>query len=571
MRVAVLCILACLGFAAAEPSRVDIPPDLLESLPQEERWALSEAQKLWLKEVWEAAALRYEQFLTRFPASSVAEVVALRQAEALARAERLDGAAVVLDDLLAWKGSAAIAAEAILLLAQVRERAGRIDEALGLYRRVLVDHPASPALAPAVIGADACVELLGQRRGRTPAEVGAERLTVLSVLAARPDLSERNREATFVASRRLIELAIAAREPARILALVRALDAAAKGVRDARREADEIAVVAGRAVLAWAWDRGDSPFAATAAEALWPDEQERWLAVTERRLEWIRATRADPRRVAELRGESPEAILEEAAALLVDLGSDGERRIAAAEPGGRSDLAWVTVRVHLAGDAPGRAVAALRSSRSRPLTRAEAKRLLDLAVREGRSAQDLVDLPEAVAEEERRRTRLDLLGVQARERGPGALQAARAAVGLAAELEVEDARNAADYLEIQADLLRRVIGDHDAAIVCYGKLNRPPATDLAIAETLDEKGDRSGSLAKYLEISAIHAGTSAGARGLLRAGILAHQLDERARSVALLRQVCDDYPRTGEYSEAHRYLQARLGVTYTGGGGTADP
>lgn len=571
MRVAVLCILVFLGLAGVEPSRADIPPDLIESLPQEERWALTEAQNLWLKEVWEAAALRYEQFLTRFPASSVAEVVALRQAEALVRAERLDGAAAVLDDLLAWKGSAAITAEAILLLAQVRQRAGRIDEALGLYRRVLVDHAASSALAPAVIGADACVDLLGQQRGRTPAEVGGERMAILSALAARPDLSERNRAATFVASRRMIGLAIAAGEPARILDLARAIAAAAEGVRDVRREADEIVVAAGRAVLTWAWDRGDTALAETAASMLWPDEQERWLAVVDRRLEWIRTVRAAPQSVADLRGASPETVLEEVVALLVDLGSDGERRIAAAEPGRREDLAWATARVHLVGDTPGRAIAALRSGRSRPLTRAEARRLLDLAVREGRSVQDLGDLPDAVAEEERRRTRLDVLGMQARERGPGALPSARAAVVLAVELEVEDPKNAADYLEIQADLLRRVIVDHDAAIVCYGKLNRPPGTDLAIAETLDEKGDRSRSLAKYLEISAVHAGTSAGARSLLRAGILAHQLDERARSVALLRQVCDDYPRTREYSEAHRYLQARLDVTYTGGGGSADP
>lgn len=55
---------------------------------------------------------------------------------------------------------------------------------------------------------------------------------------------------------------------------------------------------------------------------------------------------------------------------------------------------------------------------------------------------------------------------------------------------------------------------------------------------------------------------------------LTHALDQDLAKVIarsgqmsrhLLRRVCDDYPGSGEYSHAHRYLQAELGVTYTGG------
>nr|MBA3686652.1 hypothetical protein [Planctomycetota bacterium] len=145
---------------------------------------------------------------------------------------------------------------------------------------------------------------------------------------------------------------------------------------------------------------------------------------------------------------------------------------------------------------------------------------------------------------------------------------AQQAIGLAAKLESELPERQAEFLRIQARLTEEILGDFKGAIVLFTKLNQPPGTDFDVARCLEKMGDNNAAFLKYGEIYATCSKDGNGAEALWRQGVMANEkLNERSKAILILRQVCDEFPGSGQYGNAHNYLQQRLDTVYTGGGG----
>jgi TolA-binding protein len=565
--IVILSVAACLlsGGEAWEP-RLQPDPAALDALMRDERWALVQAQEAYGRKQWKAAVALYQKFTISFPDSAMWSYGAYRLAECLLRDEQLEGAikaAVTVADIDA---KAPETPEALLLVARAQRLAGKIDAAQATARRILTDYPTTPAATPARLEADGCLQLQAKRPGKTmkQEELDHARLSLLAVAADPIDLNPLNERAVAEVLEALTDLALAHKEWAQVAKLITALNApSARPERRRLREVRDRAVTRGLDATLWA---DDAPGLAAIAQASWAEVPQRAAGQARTVLDWTEAVRRNPADWGKALGRDTPAAEARIAARLAAT----ETALVAAVPllskRERGDGAWLLARARLAQRQVEPAIAALGPD---PLDRGAATGFLDLAVRGGNppaaARAILARVPEGL---ERRRATMDMARWEAHRGGERAPMVGKEALALAVELEASDPDSAPSYLEVQAELQRRVLRDFDAAIVAYGKINKPPGTDMAIAECLQEKGEPAKAMAKYLEIHALYAQSGQGPQALLRAGLLAHKpLELKARAIDLLRRVCDDYPGSGAYSHAHRYLQSELGVTYTGGGG----
>lgn len=495
-----------------------------------------------------------------------------RRAEALRQDRKQEGAIAALKELVELAPDAPELPEALLLLAECQAEAGLVAEAQRTAKDLLQRFPAVPAATPARLLLDDAVVNLAKQDGRPADRLRSERLTILGPLAERIDADRRNARAYDQGLRRLAELAFAAGELPRVAALVRMITASPQA-----RDYDDFRRDAGRTLIQRAWSSGADPLAAEMAAVLWPQAPTQTLERGRLRLDWLRWVQREPQTVAKALGLEPKALQERIPGDFLELASGAE---AAAKALGRSDdtrrgLAFLAAAARLSAGRDAEAADGLVAALGRAPGRGDAREWYELGERAGiEPGKLLAILPRIGDPRERRLAEMDLKGQAARRQrsGPEATAWAGEAVAIAAAFESEDPERIGEYIDVQAELLRRVLKQHDRAIEAYARLNRPPGTDFAIAETLSEKGDHPAAAAKLSEIAAIHAGKDAGGDASVRLGRLLHrELKDKARAVAILRQVCDDYPNTKHYSEAHRYLQSELGVTYTGGGGKRKP
>ena len=561
--VAATCLLV--AGEAWEP-RLQPDPAALDALMRDERWALVQAQEAYGRKQWKAAAALYQKFTVSFPDSAMWSYGAYRLAECQLRDEQLETAIKAATEVVETDAKSADAPEALLLITRAQRLSGKIDAALASAKRILGDYATSSAATPARLEADDCLQLLAKRPGKTMSQEDLERarLILLAPAADPIDLQPLNERAVAEILDRLTELGLGHKEWAQVAKLIAALtEPSARPERQRLREVRDRAATRGVDAALWADD--DAGLDAI-AQATWKEAPNRAVGQSRAVLDWAEVVRRNP-------ADGAKKLKRDAAATearITDRIAATETALTAAVPKlserERGDGTWQLVRARLAQHRIELALAALGAG---PHNRGTATAFLDLAVRGGNVAITaraiLALIPEGI---ERRRATMDMARWEAQRGGDRAQAVAKEAIAIAVELESSDVDNAPGYLEVLAELQRRVLRDFDAAIVAYGKLNRPPGTDMAIAECLQEKGEHAKAMAKYLEVHALYAQTGSGPQALLRAGLLAHKpLDQKARAIDLLRRVCDDYPGSGEYSQAHRYLQSELGVTYTGGGG----
>ncbi|MFM2092494.1 MAG: Outer rane lipoprotein [Planctomycetota bacterium] len=566
MRPLWILLAAVLSLPAGEPR---LAPDAaaLEELPQDQRWALLEAQEAYGKARYGAAAIAWEKFGRRFAESPMWAYAAWRRAEALRQDKRQDGAIAALKELIELAPDSPEIPEALLLLAECQAEAGFVKESVATAKDLLARFPAAAAAVPARLRLDDGLVMLAKQDQSPDEKVRPARLAALGPLAERIDTDPRNLRAQEEGLRRLAALAFAAGELPRVVQMVRTVLAAKQ------RDLNDMAWNAGRETIHRAWTAGADPIATEMAGVLWPEAPTLALERGRARLDWIQAVRRDPAAAAKGRGLEPKALQDQAAAELPELANaaDQAARSLGRSDGRRDGLAWLAATARLAAGQGDAAATALAEALGRPLGRRDAQRWWDEGERTGLKPKDLLAiLPRIADERERRLAEMDLKGWAAEKlrSGDEAKAYAEAAVAIAAAFEKDDPERAGDYIGRQAELLRRVLKQHDLAIEAYARQNRPPQSDFEIAETQGEKGDWKAAAAKLSEIAAVHAGRDAGASALVRLGEVLHRrLNDKAKAVVVLRQVCDDYPNTKQYGEAHRYLQNELGVTYTGGGG----
>ena len=566
MRILWLLVAAVLTLPAGEP-RLSPDTAALEELPQDQRWALLEAQEAYGKGRYGAAAIAWEKFSRRFADSPMWTYAGWRRAEALRQDKRQDGAIAALKELIELAPDAPEIPEALLLLAECQAEAGFVKESVATAKDLLARFPAAAAAVPGRVRLDDGLMLVAKQDQTPEDRLRPARLAALGPLAERIDTDPRNLRAQEEGLRRLTALAFAAGELPRVVQLVRTVLAAKQ------RDLNDMAGGAGRETILRAWTTGADAIAAEMAGILWPEAPTQALERGRARLEWIQGVRRDPTAAAKGRGLEAKALQAQVVAELPDLAgaADQAARTLGRTDGRRDGLAWLAATARLAAGSGETAAAALGEALGRPLGRRDAQRWWEEGERAGLKPKDLLGILARIADErERRLAEMDLKGWAAErlKSGDEAKAYAEAAVAIAAAFEKEDPERAGDYIGRQAELFRRVLKQYDQAIEAYARQNRPPQSDFAIADTMSEKGDHKAAAGKLSEIAAVHAGRDAGAQAMVQLGELLHRrLNDKARAVVVLRQVCDDYPNTKQYGEAHRYLQNELGVTYTGGGG----
>ena len=565
-----LLLLTALGAEEiAWESRLQPEEQALDTLLRDERWSLIQAQEAYGRKQWKPAAALYQKFTITFPDSAMWNYAGYRMAECLLRDEQMESAIKAATEVAEADPKAPEVPEALLIIARAHRLAGRIDASLLVARRILSEHPASAAATPARLEADQCLMLNAKRAGQraTPAEVAQSRLALLGPATDPLDLRPLNERATGEVLDRLVEVALEQGNRPRIAALITALTE--PSLRPNGQRLGQVRARAAERGLDSALWADDDAGLAVVASATWADAGQRALGLGRVVVAWSETARGRLGDWAKELGREPAAVEARITARLAAVEADLAPRWQQLPERDRSEGMWTVVRGRLASRQPASALQLLVSA-GQPPDRGAASRYFETAIRTGNpvaaAREVLGHVPEGL---ERRKAMMDVARWEAfNSKGAEAKTAALQAVALAQELEASDADQGHHYLGVQAEVQRHVLRDFDAAIVAYGKLNRPPDTDMAMAECLNDKGEHAKAMAKYLEIHALYAQTGSGPQALLRAGLLAHKpLDQKARAISLLRRVCDDYSNHDEYNHAHRYLQAELGVTYTGGGG----
>ena len=568
-----LTCLVCHGTAAwaevAWNPRLQPDDAALESLLRDERWSLVQAQEAYGRKQWKAAAALYQKFTISFLDSRMWNYAAYRMAECQLRDEQLMAAIKTAGEIVEADAKTSEAPEALLLVAYAQRLAGRVDAALLTNRRIINEYPTTAASTPARLEADECMVMISKRPGQkmTAVEVAQARLSMLAPATDPLDLRPLNQPAINEILTRLVQVALDNGDRKRIAALITSLaEPCSQPDRWQLAQVRDQTVQRGLDSALWADD--DAGLSAIAL-ATWPDAPTRALGTSARVLEWAEAARRRLADWAKELGREPAAaearIVARIAAVDTQLLPVWKQLPAAAQ----GDALWTLVRAKLLSKQVDPALQLLAGGGA-TLDRGAALHFTDLSFRAGNPFSASIGILQKVTEGiERQRATMDVARYTAQHTADKEAQkAATIAIAAAQDLETTDAPNLADYLRVQAELQRWILHDLDAAMIAYGKLNQPPVTDMSIAECLQEKNEPAKAMAKYVEIHALYMQTPSGPQALLRAGLLAHKpLDQKARATELLRRVCDDYPNSGEYSQAHQYLQLELGVTYTGGGG----
>lgn len=564
-----LCAISPLLCADELQVRVTLDAEVLDGLMQAERWAIIDAQNFAAKGQHRRAAVEFEKFTTTFPDSELWAFAVYSGSWHLFRDRRYEAASERLEEMIEIGDGSPEIPEAKLLLGRCRLEAGDAAGAIAALRDLIEAHPGSSASIPARVLASRGTLEVARMKGVDAKDVAAARLSLLGPLAEDIVVDERNGPDLVDGLQQLADLALASGDHQRQLDLLRVLVAADGDTR--RQELRRLRWDYSRKLMSQAADAGQDGIVAKAATIRWTDAAWRAIGESEFHLDWSEGALRDPKRMAEQRGVSPEALkawvaerdaaLVERIAGLLEVDQDGDRR---------QRLGWTSARLLLRTGAEWAAAeAAIDRGFGGRWDGKRAYEAFEFAIRRDVDAAQASAVAARVEDEaQRAEVRLRILEYRA-----GRLddrEAATAAIALCEDLARSDDGDGVSYLYRMAKLHREPLGDWDAAIAIYEGINQPPKTDLAIAECLGRKGDWKGAFGRYGSVYAMSPGDVTGADALVRMGKIANEhLKDRVRSIQLLRQVCDDFPDTRQYSDAHVYLQHELGVTYTGGGGGA--
>lgn len=560
----------CLGCAmgAELQRRVELDPAVLDRLMQNERWAVIDAQGYAAKDQHHRAAVEFEKFTVNFPDSEMWGFAVYSGCWHLFQDRRYEAASERLRELIDIGEGLPEIPEARLLLGRCRLAAGDAQEAVAVLRELLETHPGSRAEVPARVLASRALLEQARLLGRAPEDVASARLELLGPLAEDIVYDEHNGEDLLNGLDQLQELVIASEDHARLVTLLESMvNARVTAPRGGLgKRPDHLT----RVILELGADHGDAELVAKAAAIRWENPLARLLAMTDFHLHWSsRVLGHELDQVAAQRGQTPEELeavisernleLIESISGLIESGPDPEPRARAG---------WLLARLHFAEEGTWAAVeTALDAGWAGKWSRERGYEAFTFALRHGIEA-DIASSVVARVQDEAEAQRLKLQILEYRAKQLGDRDAAQQAIVLLDAYAQDAEDGGVDFFYRMAALQREPLGDWDAAIQTYETINQPPRTDLAIAECLGEKGDWKGAFNRYGMVYAMSPGNSTGASALVTMGKIAHRhLGDRVRAITLLRQVCDDYPDTGQYSQAHVYLQHELGVTYTGGGG----
>lgn len=577
-RLLVLMLSCCLWslLAGAETPRLELNQDALEDLPQEERLAFIDAQKPLRAENWKSAALGFHGFCAAYPESILWVHAAWLEAFARLRCGQNNTAIERLAEIVQVSPQAPEIPEVLLLAGESWMSLGDLARAQQLFRDLVDKHPATSAALVARVHLDDCIVNLGKQQGTGTEQIETARL---GVLAALPTISAGSHDGPYLRQglERLLTLHAAhGRFNDMLLALSAVLIANPRDLPDFNPP--NFVAEQRRRVCTLTLEAGDDALFSQVANESWPIASERATQVATLRCDFFQdLVMHVPAReaLARRRKTTATALLTSARDGLATVGEES-LAVALTMPSGRprEELAWLAVRaLQLTGrtDAPSRSLKALSEGLGRDLQADAARQYVAWGLAAGLPAAAVHGVVDLVAEGQPRNLALfAVLYEEADGHQPAALRtsAAEQAVALAEHLAADLPERQAEFLSIEGRLLEDPLRDFAAAIVTYTKLDQPPGTDFAIVRCLEGMGKHKDAFQRLGTIYATNATNDNGATALLRQGFMAHQqLQDRARAVALLRQVCDEFPNSPQYSEAHVYLQSHLDVTYTGGGG----
>lgn len=566
-----LIVLTLMGSTAAMAAdelqdRLELTPEVLEELLQPERWALMDAQKFGAKGEHQRAAVEFEKFTTTFPDSVAWAYATYSGCWHLMQDRRYEAASERLRELIDLGEGLSEIPEATLLLGRCRLAAGDAAEALGILRELLDAHGDSPAAIPARVLASRALAESARAKGQAVEDVAVARIRLLAPLTTDIVVDDRNGGELLDGIDQLASLALRADDTKQLLALLRGLATAKETSRHHRLSSrrEDLA----RKTMALALDHGRDAVAGEVAAILWADPGPRTLGLAEGYLAWSGEALREPGAVAAQRGVSEDELRAGIQQRQSELATQVEQALTAAADDLRRDLGQVLARLRLrTGGSWAEAEAALDQGFEGHWDERRAYDAFRFALHAGVPAAAAAGVAARVDDpDQRAATELRIL--EHRGRHLDDADAARRAIALCTTNAQQGGGDGRGYLYRAAELYRDPLRDWDAAISTYEAIDQPPRTDLAIAECLGHKGDWKGAFGRYGAVHALSPGDRTGAQALLRMGRIANErLDDRVRAIQLLRQVCDDYPDTREYSDAHVYLQNELKVTYTGGGG----
>lgn len=572
IRIIALLILATFGIAAADlQQRVEFDTEALAELMQNERWAIIDAQNFAAKGHHQRAAVEFKKFVVNFPESELWGCAMYTGAWHLVQDRRYVAAEEHLLELIELGGSLPEVPEAMLLLGRTRLAAGDSEGALEMLRNLIETHPQSSAALPA--RSLLSQALLDQAKlERIPLQdIASARLGLLQPLLDRLDCAVV--DAPFVSDglRQLQSIVIGQEDQSLMTDTLERLIAGLKGVRDRSLRGrvsgfrDELT----QHMMRLGANTGQDDFVRATAKIRWPASRARVYHLADFHYGWSWPVRGEPEGVAESRGTAPDDLLQwiheqdeahrERLVELLERVDPGEFRVSVG-------YLLARYRTLLDTEWPG-IEATIDQGLAGEWSVSSGFRAFTFGIRNGVDPDQATSVVGRVSDERQRDTlHLKILEYRAKQfEDKGAAE--KAIDILKGMVEVADGPARSELYRV-ASLYEAPLADWDAAIATYETINEPPRTDFAIAKCLGEKGDWKGAFNRYGMIHAMHADSGSGSSALLSMGKIAHsKLNDRTRAVQLLRKVCDDYPNTKHYSQAHVYLQHKLGVTYTGGGG----
>lgn len=542
--------------------RVQLDQDRLNELLQDERWALRDALGFASKNQHPRAALEFRKFVTTHPDSSVWSFAAYSEAWHLARDRRYEAAKEVLDELIDLEPNGPESDEARLLLGRCHLWNGDAAQALSVLRGLIELPRRSTATLPGRVCAVQALSEIAQQRKQTEEDLRQAQLTLLLPVAEHLGEVPLNGHWLSEALDRLRALALRSEDLGVAEDLLRSLVAEPPALPGFNPTQHRDRLVQG--LLDTAADRGNDGLVERFAAIRWTSASDRRVRMAQFWDSWLDRVARDGTAASAGRGLDAAGFTAWAE----------ERRIAndaelmaligdAAFAEYHRDLAWTIARRRLVADPPG--TLALLDQALGTWSVNDARQAFEIAATQDAPIAVCLAPLERLKDGQRMEQEAVLLENLAKRRKDAT--AAERAVVICTQLSEERVKEAKSWLRRKAGLLEMPLQRWDEAIAVYEAIAESPGSDFDIARCLGGKGDWQSAFDRYSRIQAMHAGKDAGGQALFEMGRIAHErLNDKVRAVQILRKVCDEHPSTKIYSEAHVYLQHRLGVTYTGGG-----
>ena len=493
----------CLNTPAVEIPRLELDQDKLEDLPQEERFSFMDAQKPLMNEKWKAAALGFHGFSATYPESLLWVHAAWFEAFALLRSGQNNSAIERLAEVIHTSPDAAEMPEVLLLQGECWQGQGEFIRAQQIYRTLIEKFPLTSASLVGRVHIDECITNLGQQQRTKPDLIEAARLQVLTAL---PKMSAAAHDGRALREglERLSEIHITRGRLKEVLDLTR--ETLLANPQELLNYKPQIfASDMRRRICTIALESGDDAlFNQVAAEA-WTDPITRGV------------------QVATLRCDLFQSIIEKEP-IRIDLAKRRKVDPAALMTTAREGM--VTV-----GEAALAIALTLPVGPKRDEMAWLSVRALQLTNRKDAASKSINAMVEGFG----RDVNADMVGQFV-------------AMGIAAGLPTSAVHNIVDHVpEGQPRTLAIFSALYQETNHRVPDALRKDAASQAVtlaSHLADELPERQ---AEFLNIQG--------------------RLKDRKLAVAILRQVCDEFPDSPQYSEAHVYLQSHLDVTYTGGGG----